>query len=257
MKLLINYLSMHLKSQMQYKASFILTFIAQALSIFTEYFVIYSLFDKFKLLEEYNTYQLLLTFGIVWFGMSFSETLGRGFDHFGRLIKNGNFDLLLTRPRNLGIQIIGSEIAYEKVARVLTSIGMIIFALIKLKSEINIIDILIVIISCIASFILFLSIFIIGASFCFITVEGLEIINIFTDGTRQLGQYPMKIYNRIIFIVFSIFIPLTAINYFPMEYIFGNGPWYYALVPFTVLIFFIVAIFIFKLGIRYYKSTGS
>lgn len=257
MKLLFNYFSMHLKTQLQYKVSFILTFIAQSLSIFTEFFVIYSLFDKFKLLEEYNTYQLLLTFGIVWFGMSFSEAFGRGFDHFGRLIKHGNFDLLLTRPRSLGLQIIGSEIAYEKIARVLTSIGMIIFSIIKLINQITIIDIFIIILSCICSFILFLSIFIIGASFCFITVEGLEIINIFTDGTRQLGQYPMKIYNKLIFLLFTFLIPLTQINYYPIQYIFHNAPWYCAVTPLASFLFLGVAILIFRIGLRHYKSTGS
>lgn len=257
MKLLFKYFSMHLKTQLQYKASFVLTFIAQSLSIFTEFFVIYSLFDKFKLLEEYNTYQLLLTFGIVWFGMSFSEAFGRGFDHFGRLVKHGNFDLLLTRPRSLGLQIIGSEIAYEKIARVLTSVGMIIFSIIKLRDKMNIIAILIIVMSCICSFILFLSIFIIGASFCFITVEGLEIINIFTDGTRQLGQYPMKIYNKVIFLLFTFLIPLTPINYYPINYIFNNGPWWYALTPLATLIFLGIATLIFKIGLNHYKSTGS
>lgn len=257
MKLLLNYFSMHFKTQLQYKASFIMTFIAQSLSIFTEFFVIYSLFDKFRLLEEYNTYQLLLTFGIVWFGMSFSEAFGRGFDHFGRLIKHGSFDLLLTRPRSLGIQIIGSEIAYEKIARVLTSIGMIIYSIVNLIDILSFIDIAIIILACICSFVLFLSIFILGASICFRTVEGLEIINICTDGTRQLGQYPMKIYNKVIFIVFTFMIPLTPINYYPIDFIFNNGPWYYALTPLTVFIFLFVAIQIFKLGLSHYKSTGS
>lgn len=257
MYLLFNYLSMHLKTQMQYKSSFILTFIAQSLSIFTEFFVLYSLFEKFSLLEQYNSYQLLLIFGIVWFGMSFSEAFCRGFDHFSRLIKNGNLDLLLIRPRSLGIQIIGSEIAYEKIARVLTSIGMIIFSIIKLNNEMNFINIIVIIICCTCSFILFFSIFIIGAAFCFITVEGLEIINIFTDGTRQLGQYPMKIYNKIIFLLFTFLIPLTPINYYPIEFIFNGGPWYYALMPFSVIIFLIIAISIFKLGLYHYKSTGS
>ena len=257
MKLLLNYFSMHLKTQLQYKASFIMTFIAQSLSIFTEFFVIYSLFDKFKLLEEYNTYQLLLTFGIVWFGMSFSEAFGRGFDHFGRLIKHGNFDLLLTRPRSIGLQIIGSEIAYEKIARVLISIGMVIYSIINLRNTLTFIDVLVIVLACICSFVLFLSIFILGASVCFKTVEGLEIINICTDGTRQLGQYPMKIYNKVIFIVFTFIIPLTPINYYPIDFIFNNGPWYYALTPLSVFIFLFATIQIFKLGLSHYKSTGS
>lgn len=257
MGILLNYFGMHFKTQLQYKISFILTFITQFLSIFAEFFVIYSLFEKFSLLEEYNVYQLLLTFGIVWFGMSFSEAFGRGFDHFGKLIKNGNFDLLLIRPRSLFIQIIGSDIAYQKIARILCSLGMIIFSIIKLKVYINVINLLIILLCMVASSILFLSIFIIGATFCFVTVEGLEIINIFTDGTRQLGQYPMKIYKKIIFLSFTFIIPLTPINYYPIEYIFNGGHWYYALMPFVVLIFFMISTLIFKIGLNHYKSTGS
>lgn len=257
MGILLNYFGMHFKTQLQYKISFILTFITQFLSIFAEFFVIYSLFDKFSLLEEYNVYQLLLTFGIVWFGMSFSETFGRGFDHFGKLIKNGNFDLLLIRPRSLIVQIIGSDIAYQKLARVLSSIGMIVFSLIKVNVFIGIKEIIVILICMLASSLLFISIFIIGATFCFITVEGLEIVNIFTDGTRQLGQYPMKIYKKIIFLAFTFIIPLTPINYYPIEYIFNGGPWYYAIMPLVVILFFLFSTLIFKFGLNYYKSTGS
>jgi ABC-type uncharacterized transport system, permease component len=257
MSIIFNYFGMHFKTQLQYKISFLLTFITQLLSIFAEFFVIYSLFERFSLLEEYNVYQLLLTFGIVWFGMSFSETFGRGFDHFAKLIKNGNFDLLLIRPRSLFIQIIGSEIAYQKFARLLSSTGMVIFSVIKLRNNISLVDIFVLILCLFASATLFISIFIIGAAFCFVTVEGLEIINIFTDGTRQLGQYPMKIYKKIIFLAFSFIIPLTAINYYPIEYIFNDGPWFYALMPLVVIIFFIISALIFKIGLNHYKSTGS
>lgn len=257
MKLLLNYLLMHFKSQLQYKASFILICISQSLTIFIEFFIIYSLFDKFKLLEEYNIYQMTLTFSIVWFGVSLSETIGRGFDCFEKLIKSGDFDLLLIRPRSLGIQIIGSEIPYEKLARVLTSIGMIIYSLINLSSNIDIFDILVVVLTCICSFLLFLSVFIIGASLCFFTVEGLEIVNVFTNGTKQVGQYPMKIYNKAMFLIFTFLIPLTMINYYPISYIFDNGPWYYALMPLVIFIFLFIAILIFKFGLSRYKSTGS
>ena len=67
----------------------------------------------------------------------------------------------------------------------------------------------------------------------------------------------MKIYNKIIFLLFTFLIPLTPINYYPIEFIFNGGPWYYALMPFSVIIFLIIAISIFKLGLYHYKSTGS
>ena len=122
MKLLKNYLSLHLKISLEYKSSFILTVISQGLTVLVELFTVMTLFNKFKILEIYDTYELLLGFSTIWLGYSLVEMFGRGFDHFNKLITNGNFDILLIRPRSLFIQIIGSDICYEKLGRALLSI---------------------------------------------------------------------------------------------------------------------------------------
>ena len=48
MKLYLKYLKLHLKSTMQYKTSFILSFISQFFVAFSFYFVVISMFDKFN-----------------------------------------------------------------------------------------------------------------------------------------------------------------------------------------------------------------
>lgn len=45
---MLKYLSLHLKSQMQYKVSLILNIIVQFFMFFTYYFIIISLFNKFN-----------------------------------------------------------------------------------------------------------------------------------------------------------------------------------------------------------------
>ena len=129
------YLSMHLKVALEYKASFILTIIAQTLSMFLEIFAVEALFYKFSLLDVYNINQLILSYSVVWLGFSLSETFSRGFDHFADLIVNGNFDLLLIRPRNIFLQIFGSDICYEKLGRVTLASYLVISSFIK--PEIN------------------------------------------------------------------------------------------------------------------------
>ena len=124
MKLFKNYLSMHLKTALEYKASFILTLISQGLYMLIELYTVYALFGKFALLETYNQYALLLGFSTMWTSFSFAELIARGFDNFSNLIVNGNFDLLLIRPRNIFIQIIGSDICYEKTFRVLIAFAI-------------------------------------------------------------------------------------------------------------------------------------
>ncbi len=258
MKLIKNYLSLHLKISLEYKSSFILTVISQTLAMLVELFVVISLFNKFKLLDTYNTYEILLGFSTLWLGYSLVELFGRGFDHFSKIIINGNFDLLLIRPRSLFIQIFGSDICYEKTGRVLISLLIFIYSSIKVINDFTILKVFLLISMILCSSIIIISVLIIGASFCFYTIQGLEVINIFTNGTRQVGQYPMGIYKKAVRLFFSIVIPITLVNYYPLRYLTGeSNNIIYLLLPYYSIIIFIISNIIFHIGTKKYTSSGS
>ena len=88
-----------------------------------------------------------------------------------------------------------------------------IFSAIKVIKNFTLLKLFLLISMVLCCSIIIISVIIIGASFCFITIQGLEVINIFTNGTRQVGQYPMGIYKRIVRLFFSIVIPITLVNY--------------------------------------------
>lgn len=258
MSLLFNYMSMHFRVKMQYKLSFVLTVISQLLVVGVELFVIKSLFNKFSLLDKYNIYELYFNFCIIWFGHSLAQTVGRGFDKFSNLVVDGSFDLLLIRPRNLYIQIIGSDMFYEKISRVISTFILLIYSFFKITVNISFFKLIVLFLIIIGSFVMVLSVFIIGAAVSFYTIQGIEFINIFTDGTKQLGQYPMGIFNNIVRSVFTFIIPLTLINYYPMKYLTGlTSNYLYGLLPIFAILFIIPAICIFNIGLKKYKSSGS
>jgi len=258
LKLIKNYLSLHLKISLEYKSSFILTIISQTLAMLVELFVVISLFNKFKLLDTYNTYEILLGFSTLWLGYSLVELFGRGFDHFSIIIINGNFDLLLIRPRSLFIQIFGSDICYEKTGRVLISLLIFIYSSIKVINDFTILKVFLLVSMILCSSIIIISVLIIGASFCFYTIQGLEVINIFTNGTRQVGQYPMGIYKKAVRLFFSIVIPITLVNYYPIRYLTGeSNNIIYLLLPYYSIIIFIISNIIFHIGTKKYTSSGS
>jgi ABC-2 type transport system permease protein len=258
MKLLFKYLATHLKVSLEYKVSLLLSLIAQGLVMLAELFAINSLFHKFGLLDSYNIYELLFGFSIVWLGFSLSEMFFRGFDHFSDLIVHGKFDLLLIRPRNIYLQILGNDICYEKTSRVLVSLSLFIYSSTKIIETLTFTKLLTLILIVFGAVTIFASIFIIGAAFCFITIQGLEVVNIFTDGSRQLTQYPMGIYKKIVRIVFTFIIPLMLVNYYPVQYLTGKSDnIIYVFFPLLSILFFIISILIFNQGIKKYNSTGS
>lgn len=257
MKLIGKYLGMYFKSQLEYKSSFILTCIAQLLTLSLSSFMVFILMDKFHFLDNYDIYELMLGISIVQFGFSFSECFMRGFDKFSEVIKVGGLDLMLIRPRNIYVQVFGSNIELTKLSRVLGSLVLFIIAISNIDS-ITWYGVLYLFLLLVGSSMIYAALFIFSACFCFKTVEGLEFMNIFTDGSREFGQYPMGLFRREVILVFTFLIPLACVNYYPIRYILGKSDniWY-LISPLMTFILFIMSIITFNRCIRHYEGTGS
>lgn len=258
MKLYLYYLKMHLKSKMQYKISFILSFISQIFVFFTYYFIIIALFQKFDNIKGFTIYEVLLTFAVIQFGFAINETFARGVDHFDRLIVQGEYDRILIRPRNLLLQVLGYEIDYTKICKVLQSIVVLVIAIINIDVVWYINKVITLILMLISSILIFFGIFLIAASYCFVTVQGLEVRNVFTDGGKHMAQYPIGIFNKGFIWFFTVIIPYAFVNYYPLLYILGRSDnQLYMFSPLLVIIFLLISFMTFKMGSKRYTSVGS
>ena len=173
-----------------------MSFISQFFVFFGYYFTILCLFDQFSNIKGFTLYEVLLTFGVIQFGFSFCETFFRGIDQFDHLILRGDFDRLLLRPRNLLLQIFCEKVDFVKFSRLLQSIIVLIIAIINVDVNWNIEKFITLICMLISSIVIFLSIFILTASYCFFTVKGLEVRNVLTDGSKHMAQYPIGIFKN-------------------------------------------------------------
>ena len=131
-------------------------------------------------------------------------------------------------------------------------------ALINLKIEWNISKVIVLILMMIASILIFFGLFVLTASYCFVTVQGLEVKNLFTDGGKNLAQYPISIYRKGIVAFFTFIIPYGFINYYPLLYFIDRTDnILYMLSPLLVLVFLIPCLLSFKIGMKHYNSAGS
>ncbi len=258
MRLYIESFKMHIKSLIEYKKSFILGFLSQFIVFFSYYFIILTIFTKFNNIKGFTVYEVLLCFSIIQFGYSINEVFARGIDRFDDLIITGKFDLLLLRPRNILLQVLCSKIDLMKISRTIQAVIILIISLINLNINFDIYKIITLILMLISSIVIFFSIFLIMASYCFITVQGLEITNVFTDGGKHMAQYPIGIFNKTFMFIFTFLIPYAFVNYYPLLYILGKTDnILYAFSPLLVFIFLIPALLSFKFGIKRYTSVGS
>ena len=258
--LYFKYLKMLIKSTLEYQSAFWMTVVSQFLVSFFSFFGMYSLFDRFGNINGWTFGEVALCFAAIQISFSVTECFARGFDSFSHNIISGDFDRILTRPRSTLIQVLGSEFALSKIGRLFQSVLVLAFAISQIEIEWNILQSLTLVFMIIGGIFIFAGIFILGATVCFFTVQGLEFINIFTDGGREIASYPLSIYSKWAIQFFTFIIPLGCVNYIPLLYITGRvdeHSYLYMLTPLLGILFVLPCLWVWQLGVKRYLSTGN
>jgi len=258
MRLYLKFFAMHLKSQMQHKTSFFLTTLGQFILSFTAFLGIYFMFSRFNEVEGFTYGQALISFAIVMVAFSLAEMLGRGFDLFPQMLGNGEFDRALVRPRNVIFQVLAAKMDFSRLGRLVQAAWVFGYAIPNSGVTWTWDKILTLCLMILCGSLIFFGLFVVYAAFSFFTVEGLEFMNIFTDGGREFGRYPFSIYGKGILKFLTYVIPLALFQYYPLLYLLGREhSVLYMLTPVIGLAFLLPCYVFFRIGLRKYKSTGS
>ena len=182
----------------------------------------------------------------------------RGFDLFPGTVKSGEFDRILVRPQNEILQVLGSKFELTRIGRMIQAMVMFVYGVAKSGVEWDLLKILTVVFMLIGGTVIFTALFLIYAALCFFTLDGLEFMNVFTDGAREFGKYPIGVYGKKILLLTTFFIPYALVQYYPLLYILerSKNPLYIFL-PLLACLFFLPALLLWKFGVRHYKSSGS
>lgn len=261
MRLYYRYIALLLKAQLQYRSSFWLLALGQLGMPFALLAGVYLLFQKFGSIRGWSFAEVALCFAVIHMAFAISECCARGFDGFATLVAGGDFDRILVRPRGTVLQVLGSRFEFSRVGRLIQGIAVLIWAISRLSIGWNVAKGITLALMVVSGACVFTGLFILAATLCFWTIQGLEIVNIFTDGGREMGQYPLGIYQKWAVRFFTFVIPFGCVNYLPLLYLLGKaeGPrsWLYMLSPWAGILFLLPCLGVWRIGVRHYRSTGS
>ena len=252
------YFSMHLKSQMQHKASFFMLAFGQFLASFTTLLGVWFMFTRFNKVEGFTLEQTLICFAVVLMSFALAECFGRGFDSFPRMISNGEFDRALARPRSIVFQVLASQVDFSRLGRLAQAVLVFVYAIPACGVVWTGDKILTLALMVLCGSVVFFCLFLLYAAFSFFTIEGLEFMSVFTHGGNEFGRYPFAVYGEHVLRVLTYVVPLALFQYYPLLYLLGRETGaLYMLAPLFGLLFAIPAYAFWRFGLRRYKSTGS
>jgi ABC-2 type transport system permease protein len=257
------YARISIRGQLQYRASFVMSAIGVFLVTASEFLAVWALFDRFGQIRGWTLPEVALFYGMISITWAVCDAIGRGFESFGALVKDGGFDRLLLRPRSLVLQLLGQELTLRRVGRLIQGACVLGYAATAGTIDWTAGRVALLVAATAGGVCVFLGVVVLQATSAFWTVEGIEVWYAFTYGGVTMSQYPLAIYRSWFRAVFTFVIPIGCVMYFPGVAILGKldplgaPPILGWLAPVAGPIFLTVCLAVWRIGVRHYRSTGS
>jgi viologen exporter family transport system permease protein len=263
LQLYVRLVGAQLRAQMQYKVSFLLAFAGSFLANIIEFGVVLVIFTRIPQLVGWSLAEIALLYGLSGTSFAIAETIAAALDTFQAHIVQGTFDRVLARPRGALFQVIAEDFALRRLGRVGQGVVVLVFALATLDVDWTFDRQIVLASALVSGTVIYFSIFVLGAAFCFWTVQGKEATHILTYGGDGLAQYPLDIYQGGVRRFFTFIVPLAFVSYEPALYVLGRPdplglPDVVRLFsPLAALLMVGAAVLGWQQGVRHYQSTGS
>ena len=180
--LYLRFLGVSVQSQIQYRVSFVLTTLGHFAATAIEFLATLVLFDRFDALDEWSLAEVAFFYGVVNIAFSLADAASYGFDNFGNMVKSGDFDRLLLRPRSTTLQLAGQELTLRRVGRLAQGLVVLLWANAALEISWTAAKLALLLGAIGGGAALFMSLVVLQATMAFWTVESLEMFNAITYG---------------------------------------------------------------------------
>jgi len=251
---------MHFMTGLQYKGWWLMT-LQVVITCVADIVPAYLLFSRMGSVGEWTWERILLIYALAVTSFGLAESLFRGFDYFPwHMLRSGDFDRVLLRPRSLIAQVAGSFFHIHRLSRVATGLGAIIWALGRLGVRASPYSASIITLALIGGALVYAGVFVMSSGIAFFTIKALDWIYIVTNASYQVTRIPIDYMPPIFKRAFTFVMPMLVISYMPAAVVCGwSGV--HPLAGFLALpaglVFLYLSKFIWKTGLRHYQSTGS
>jgi ABC-2 type transport system permease protein len=237
--------------------------VGQFFITFADFAIIAVLLTRFPSVNGWSLPELAFLYGLASISFNLAQFVSRGFEIFDRFIQMGELDRVLTRPVSPFLQILGIELALNRLGRLGQSLVVLGFGIAGLNLNWDLAKIGVLLMALMAGMVVFLALFVIGAVTTIWTVSTVEFINIFTNGGAYMSSYPLTIYQEWFRNFFLFIVPLGFVTYMPATLILGKSgltllpDWAGWLALPVAVAFFGLSLLIWNWGLKKYQSTGT
>ena len=173
------------------------------------------LLDRFGSVGGMGAAGILLVYSIAVSAFGFAELFARGFDLFPNLVKGGELDRVLLRPRGLFVQVSALRFHLNRASR---AFGMLALAIYLIRAQgvaIGIRELALLLFAVAGGAATYIGIFALAAAASIFTIESPDWIYVFTNGSYQAAKVPIGLLPDWLRRTFLYVAPMFAFCHYP------------------------------------------
>lgn len=257
-------LGAEVRSTLEYPTSFALGLVSSTLIVALELVAIAAVFSNVDELAGWTVGEVLLLHGVASTGFYLAD-LGIGqLDQLPDLVRTGKLDVLLLRPRRVLPQIVAGDVDLRSVGKVAQGIAVLVAGLLAADVAVAPAEVAArLVVALVGAVGIYVALWIATTSICFWLIDSREVSAAFTYGGRELSAYPLGVYGPWLRHLARFVVPVAFTGYYPVLGLLGRedplgGPAVLAWAgPAVAAVALAVALSVWRLGIRSYRSTGA
>lgn len=240
-----------------YRADYFMRLFILTLSDLIVPFVSLVIYQSGVSFPGWSLYEILMIQGIYIIVNGIADTLFGGFvSHTLYLVKNGNYDMVLLKPRSPVFISVINSFDLEGLGKILTGIGLCTAAAINMDIEVTLTSIgLFILLLLLAESVIF-SFCLLLAATGFVWIGNSRLFEIF-ESITSFGRYPAAIYPKILRNIVMYMVPAALMGYLPASALLGRFEGNLFILIIGTLIFAFGSYVVWRIMLPGYMSAGG
>ncbi len=253
-----------IKAWFQYRSDAFLSSFTVFLREATGIFVIYFTLLKFGTLGGWNIHEMLFLYSLLFLTYGIMIIFFTGLRDFWKIVRNGEFDRFILRPRGLLFQLIFTNADwFAAVGHGGLGITLFVISANKVGIVWNLWNVIYYLFAVAGGVLIQGAIFLFLATLNIYLLETGSLKELFYFNMRKFAGYPISIFHKGIQACMIFVVPFAFVNYFPAQYLLQKPDMaqypavFMYLTPVIGTGMYLLAYWFWKYSLKYYKSSGN
>jgi ABC-2 type transport system permease protein len=252
-----------IRGQLQYRLSFALNLVGTALISFLDFAAILVIFANVESLDGWSVAEVAFLYGISSLTFAITDLVMGHIDLLPRMIRDGDFDLVLVRPLGSLFQVVSADFTLRRLGRATQGAVVLVVALLRLDVDWTAGRAAMLAVMIVSGTLIFAGIWVTFATIAFWAVDSIEVANAFSYGGTFLAQYPINVFASWLRRLVVFVVPVAFVGYFPSLYVLdkedalGLPRALQFASPLAALAALAVGALLWRHAVRHYRSAGG